>query len=347
MRFTSNFIYNDGAAEGAGDNLTATLERPADENVNDNAPVIEKQDAPAIEAPLLTAEELKNYGFDSKEQLKEFLAKQKELSVPDEEKQKKLNVEKAEFLKHAADNGISLDDISKYESLQAKNNLDLVWERYLAEEKEDNPELTEQEIKDNFDIEYRTKSENAKEKERFQKKIEKEANELRSPYKASFDKAQSSFKEEKDIRTKYPEYQKVIDKVIKDNTPDKLTVFKTKDGEEEVDVDLELTKEQKEEVAKMFNNPKSFQQYLNSGDKVSDFEKKVAKKIEGFIKVNNFDAAVQKSYEKGMGIGTKKGSTVGAENLFALNQSTSNEFSNITTLEESNAKIAAARARTK
>lgn len=339
---TRNKFFYDAAPEGnEGGGQTQEQQQQQEQS---QPPV-----APAV--PLLSADELKDFGFQSGEELKAFLAKQKEANISEEEKQKKANIEKADFLKYAAENDFNLDEINQYEVVKQKADTDLVFEKFLKEYQEENPELSGEELKEaaklEFETEYKLNSENEKAKQRGLARLEKEAKELRSPYETSYQKAQEMYKENVNMKQVFPKYEKFIDEVIAEGTPDTIKV-KAKAGEEEIEIDaVELTADQKKEVEKFFKNPKTFAEYLKGGDKADELKAKIAKKIEGFIKANNFDKAVQRGLELGIGLGTKKGSNVGAENPFAVaNGNKSGQTTKVVaSIEESNARIAEARQR--
>jgi hypothetical protein len=351
--YSSFFIYNSDGGEpgggGAEEQLPTGDETQGQQQQTTTTPQVE---TPSPQG-LLTQEELAAYGFQTADELKIFLQKQKEAQIPEEEKQRLANLEKAEFFQTAAQSGFNIEDLTKYESVKTKADAELVFEKFVADFKEENPDIEESELEDAaklaFDDEYKLSSDNEKAKQRGLKRLERDAKELRSPMETVYQKAKSIFEEQRQMKTVFPEYNKFIESVINENTPDKVVLFQTKDGEDEIAVDTEITKEQREEIAKLFKNEKTFAQYLNDKQSKEELGKKIAKKIEGYIRQNNFETAVKKAYETGVGIGTKRGSTVGAENLFgvaAQSKGGTAEIKNLS-LEESNKRIAEARSRYK
>ena len=252
MFFKPKFFYETNAENTGGG---GTAENKEDKKV---------QTTVDVTAPLFTQDELKSFGFDTPDALKEHLRQHKENAVPEADKIKKANIEKANLIKYATEQNIAnVDDFSSYESLSKKADADLVYEKFAAEQKEDNPELTDDEIKENFNSEYKLNSENAKEKERGQQKLAKEAKELRSPAAEKITKAQEAYKEYSSLSEKYPQFQKFIGEVIKKNTPDKLILSNVKEGEDQIPIEIEITAEQRKEISKMFDNGKIYRDYID------------------------------------------------------------------------------------
>jgi hypothetical protein len=233
--------------------------------------------------------------------------------------QRENELERVNFRKFAVEEKLMKDeDFSGYESVTKKADADLVYDKFAAEQKEDDPTLTPEQIRENFDNEYKLNSDNEKAKVRGEQKIAREAKELRNPFTSKYTEAENSYKERKSLTAQLPKFEAFIDEVIKENTPEKLVLFKAKEGEEEVPIETELSEDQRKEISKLFKNPKNFRDYADSGDKKDDLKTKIAKKITGYLKINNFEKVAEKSFETGKGIGLKKGSTVGSTNPFAL-----------------------------
>ncbi len=333
MRFISRFYYDKDANEGAGGAAAAPP-------VTDPPPVVIPEDVQKELAELRA--------------FKETIAKTEPAKTPEQLK-KAAEVDKADFIKYSAENDLmKVDDITKFESLKAKADRDLVFESFatdikdeLTEElKAENPEITEAEIeekvKEKFESEYPINSKNPKAKERAEKKLARDAKEIRNPLETPYTKAQERYTEFKKVNTEVPVFNKLMDEIIKESTPEKIVV-KTKDGDQEIDVEIGLTNEQRTEVEKIFKGHKTFGRYYNSSDEEKGkFKATIQKKIETYIKANIFEQAVAKGFEKGKGIGTAQGSTTGANNPFPLQQNKKQE-TKVISLEESNAKAAAQR----
>lgn len=317
--FNRIIFFEDGAGEGGGGNL-------GDPNTPPQIPE-------EIQREL---DELRNFK-------KSVAEKQPELTP--EQIAKNQEIEKADFRKMAIERDLLKDeDFTRYETLQQKKDLELVKEDFEREFREKNPEAELEDIEDAFNQQYHLNSENEVLKNRGLKLLEKDAKEIRNPYETKYKSAQDIYNQEKDVKATVPEFNKFIDDVIKDSTPDKLP-FKVKDGDQEIEIDTELSEEQRKEIEKIFKNNKTFYSFVTSKDKREELKSQIAKKITGYIKINNFDKAAQKSFEVGVGIGTKRGSDAGAQNPFPLNQGSGAPGAGTSkkSLEESNEKIANAR----
>lgn len=332
MAFKSTFYFNDGGANGGGGAAPDA--------------VVDKPQIPEDIQKELT--ELRAF--------KEQTVNKTQDKTPDQ-LSKEQEIEKAEFLKYSAENDLlKIDEYNQYESLKSKADRDLVFEKFsteikeeLTEElKEENPDISdaeiEEKVKERFESEYPVNSKNQKTKERAERKLARDAKELKNPLESKYSTAKERFTEAKDIVSKIPEFNKAIDEIIKESTPEKIVV-KTKDGEQEIDIEVELTKEQRSEIEKLFKSEKVFGRYYNSDEKEKGtFKEKVQKKIEGYIKANTFDSAVAKGFEAGKKIGTNQGSNVGANNPFPLKEGQKQE-TKVVSIDESTAKVAEARAR--
>lgn len=311
MFILPRFFYNDGATENAGG--------APDTEVADKVESTNNSETKDTPAPIFTLEELKEFGFDSPEAAKAFLAEQKAKNIPDEEKQRKEQIEKAELIKYAAENDLmKVEDFNTYESLKVKADRDLVYERFAKELKEEDPELSDEDIKEEFETEYKINSANEKRKAKGLERLQKEAGEIRTPYEAKFQTATSQYNETKELKAQYPKFATFVDNLI-GSISDKYTVLKVKEGEEEVAIDIELTKEDRDAISKAFKNEKTFYAFFKGGEAgLNDLKTKISQKIDGYIKTSKFDVAVNKVAETYKGIGVKAGSNVGAENPFAL-----------------------------
>ena len=343
MNFKPKFYYDNGANEGGGSGDTTAGTLPNEGNQQEPP----KQEIPS---PIITDEELKTYGFDSKDAFKTFLAKHKEDSVPEAERQEKANIEKANLLKFAAENKLlKVEEYNQYETLKSKSDKDLVFENYLSEYKDEHKDITdpselEAAAKEDFDYEYKLKDgETETAKAKGLKKLEREAKELRNPIETKVTAAQEQFKQNNNIRETYPKFEKLVKETVLKNTPDKTILYKAKDGENEIPVEIELTQKDRDAMAKEFMTPKTFQKFLDL--KPEEFNAMIDKKQQGWVKLNKFDEVNAKTFEIGKGIGVKSGSNVGAENPFPLKRSENTMPTTSGTLEESNTKMSEQRKR--
>jgi len=331
MFFNPKLFREDGAADNGGGNEPDSKNKTT---INTTVDVLK---------PLFTEEEIKGFGFESVDAMKEHLRQQKENSIPLEEKKKQEDLDKANFIKYSTENGLmNPDEITQFESLKNKADRDLVFESFAKEEKEDDPDLSDDEIKEKFENKYDLNSANEKTKARGESKISKEAKELRSPYSSKFENASKEYADAKKMAAKIPEYNKFMDGLVEELTPEKLVLFKAKEGEEEIAVDVDITKEERAAILKDFKNNKNFVTFLDKPEQAKDL---LTKKITSFLKVKYFDTVNAKSLEIGKGIGTKQGSTVGANNPFHLTKENKKTETKPLGLEESNDKIAQARQR--
>jgi len=351
MSFLPKMFYEDGA-EGTGKGGAAAATETTKEGENkDTQPIIDPIKT-EIPKPIITDEELKSYGYDSPEALKTFLQKQKEESITPEEKLQKENIEKANFLKYGTEQKlITVDEYNAFENIKSKSDQDLVFESFLKDYKEDHPEITDEKelseaAKDDFDYEYKLKdgvSESAKKKGLA--KLARDANDLRAPFESKVVSAKSKFEEttsqEKLVKDNYPKFEKFLKESIVKNTPDKTVLYKAKNGEEEVPVEIELTQKERDAMFKEFSTPKTFREFLDK--KPEEVQAILDKKMQGWVKLNKFDEVNAKTFEIAKGIGTKEGSNIGAENSFPLRNNTNAIVVTSETLAESNDKLSNAR----
>lgn len=263
---------------------------------------------------------------------------EKEPTKTPEQIAKEAEIEKVNFRKYSVENDLMKDDdFNAFDTLSKKQSRDLVYEKFAKEQLEDNPEITDDEIKDAFESEYKLNELNEKAKARGLARLEKEASEIKNPIETAYKNAKTRYDEDKSISAQAPAFKKFIDNLIAENTPDKLTLGKTKDGEEEVSIEVELTKADREELAKTFTSAKAFRAFLDGKDKPEEVKANLVKKINGFLKQKYFDTALSKSFETGHGRGVKKGSNVGANNPFALQKQQGQDHGNAkTSMQEVN-----------
>lgn len=338
MFFSFRKFYNEGASEGAGGTTDVNTDKT---EVNNAAP-------PQASLPEDVAREL--------EELRTFKqtveASKADIKTP-EQIAKEAEVDRANFLKFSTENDLlKVDDYSKYESLKSKADRDLVFEDFTTQYKTENPNADpttlDQEIKDAFDAQYHLASENKTLKARGEKLLAKEAEALRNPYELKYKTAQERYSEEKEFRNAYPKYEKFYTEKVSKLIPDEVTLFTQKDGETEIPIKVKITAEEKAEIAKQFNNEKTFYNFTKVKDgNTSDFEKSLEKKILGTIRERKLNDAFLETWKAAEGIGLRKGSTTGADNLFGAQQTSSGKQNEakVITLAESNAKIAQARER--
>jgi hypothetical protein len=302
MKFFSKF-YDDGAGNGGPGDGTAP-----------------------VETEVFTPE--------LKQELESLRAFQKSITEKEPEKtpeqlQKEVELEKVNLRKFSVENDLMKDDdFQKLETVKNKKDEDLVFEDFSDEWEKDNPEADprtkEEEKRAAFEAQYHIKSDNKTNKERGQKLIAQEAAAIRNPLETTYQTAKSRYDLEKMVKGEINGYNEYINSIIKENTPEKLIVkASVKSGKEgeadtELDVDVDITEDQRKEIQKIFNNKKTFHDYVSDKDKRDELKVKIAKKITGYIKENMFERAIQRAAEVGHGNGMSKGSNVGAEQPFAI-----------------------------
>jgi len=339
IHFLNRFIYNDDADSGAGGAVDTSgvvneIGKPAEDNAPD----------PAAPAAAVIPDDIRS----ELEQLRAFkAANTKAPEKSPEELERENERDRAEFIKYSVDNDLfKIDELTQYESLKVKADADLVFESFVKDFKEENPDIEDEEelseaAKEEFEKIYKISSDNEKIKEKGLAKLARDAKEIRSPYESKIQTAETNYKEEKQVRQKMPDFDKFIDSQIKKNAPDKFSI-KVKAGDTDVPVEIELTAEDREAIAKEFKTPKTFYSFNKS---VEETEKALDKKIQGWVKVNKMEQIVSKAFEIGEGLGVRGGSNTGADAPFALRQGQPRMTAKVLTLEDSNAKIAEARSR--
>ena len=294
-----------------GENPEKKVDEKKPEGVNQNEPP----------APNPLDEFLKEFNLESVEQLKEKLKpppKQKELSP--EEKEKEAKVYQANLLSFAAEKGImNPEDYVKFENVKAKADHDLVYEGFASELKEDEPDLTEEEIKEKFENRYPVNSDNPKIKARAEARLKKEAAEYRKPLESSFNKAKTEFDEDRDFRNTFPDYDKTIRGFITENIPAKYEAYKAKDGDEEIAVEVDLSEDEKKEitenVAKRIQTTDTFSQYKKG--EIEALKKLTQQVTAAFVREKKREEANAKIAATYLKRGFDKGS-VGAKAPFPL-----------------------------
>jgi hypothetical protein len=309
MKLT-RFFYEDGAGGNAGGDAGAAGAAAA---------------AAAASQPesVLTADQLKDYGIENAEQLQTILRQHKESAIPAEEKQRKENERKADVMQFSVKNNIaSLEDFTQADSLKNTPDRDLLFKKFDKEWREDNPDVTDPDeiaagVKAAFEAEYRLNSPNEKAKARGEARMAKEAAEMRNPVISKVEQANTQYNERKALEGKVPEFETFVNKLIEKVTPEKVAISKVKEGEAEVEIEVEFSKDDRKELAKLFRTPKTFAAFQSATDPKA-LEDDLTKKMDGFLRLKYFDTAVSKSYEKGKGAGTAQGSTVGAGQPYGI-----------------------------
>lgn len=311
MFILPRFFYDDDATDKTGgDTDTGNQQQQVNTEVN-------------LLKPLFTESQLKDFGFDNAEQFQEHLQRHKENRVPDDVKKKNADMEKAEFLQISTEEGLmNVDEYSAYETISKRTDRDLVFEKFATEYKVDNPEATDAIIQEEFNAEYKLDSDKEKVKTRGESRLKKEAEELRSPLSSKHTAAKEYVDNFRVSKKELPAFHKFVDDLVQELMPDTVSLGKakddTKDDEDEIDIPATITKEQREEIAKLFKSPKYFNAFMDNKDKLKEtLSPSLSKKINSIIKQNNFDSAITYAFKQGKDIGRKRGSNIGAEQLYS------------------------------
>ena len=287
-----------------------------------------KEDAPVVDPYKGLLEEL---GLESLDALKERLKpKDPDKVESPEEKEKRENLYRVEMQKYAVEQGLMKpDEFVKLENLKGKEDRSLVYESWLPTWKSENPDVdpadVEERAREDFEAEYHLNSTNEKTKARGLAKITKEANEMRSPLESSYTRVKTEFDEDRSIKNDLPDYNKKMAGFIQENIPAKVKLFETKDGEDTVPVEIDLTDDQRKEiyakVDKKMRNASTFQLY-KKGD-LKQLGEIAKREAEAEIWATQRETGLQKIAETFLKRGDEKGykrGSVGAKNPFPLLQ---------------------------
>lgn len=342
--FPKRFLDTTSDDNGGG----GTSEETVVAELGNEQEVVTGEQPKEVPANVISDDDLKSFGFDSKESLAKFIKEKKQESISPEDKKAQEDLEKANFIKYSTEKKIlNVDEYNQYETIKARADKDLVFESYLNDYKEEHPEITDaDELKEaaqeDFDFEYKINSTNEVTKRKAEKKLARDAKELRTPIESKVLTAKERFnseeKEYKYIQETYPKFEKFVDTLITKNTPDKKVVTTIKSGEDNVDIEIELTKADRDAIAKAFKTPKTFQSFTS--EKPEEIQASLDKKIEGWIFENKKNEIFAQIADKAKGIGTKEGSAVGANNPFALKKGEIVSKTGEESLEESNKRMA-------
>lgn len=280
----------------------------------------------------ISEDELKDLGFASFDELKASLKKQKEETVSPEEQVRLNNLYKVNLQKYAVEEGkMNPDDFTKLESFKDKSNRDIVLSAFITEQKGENSNLTDAEIKAAFDEEYPVFDEtdedeadsNKTKNKRIEKRLSKEASIIKIPLEKSIESIKKEFDNSNNLKKEFPDYAKKVEAIIKEELPSKFDFFKGKDGEEEVTVGIELNEADKKDiselVSKKVQNLESFGLY-KKGDTAA-LQVLVKEAINEHLWSPSYrEKGLAKMAETFLSRGVKKGSTVGATNPFPVNR---------------------------
>lgn len=277
-------------------------------------------------------EELKELGFNSIDDLRASLKRQKEETISPEEQQRRDNLYRVNLQKYAVEEGkMNPEEFNKLEALKDKSNRDIVFEAFVKEQKAEDPKLTEDEIKSAFEEEFPTYDEsdeddgekNKARNKRIEKKIAKVVDSIKSPLESKVNSLKTEYNEHVSNIEKAREFNEKIPGLIEKAIPSKFDFYSTKDGDEEVKVDLELSTEDKKQISAAIKEKvltlSTFGVY-KKGD-TQALESIVKNAVEEHLWSPTYrQKALEKMAQTFLDRGVKKGSNVGAENPFPMNQ---------------------------
>lgn len=296
------FFDNEGVGDGGG-----VVDAPAEvvPPVDDPPPPPEN-----VNIPLSV---LKEWGFDSVEQATEHFAKAKSPEPTEEEKKKAQEIENADFRAYAIKGGLMKeDDFKLYDKVTGTTDRDLVFENFFQDFKEANTEIEEDEMEEAaqeaFDAEYRTASE---------KRIKREADMIRRDSIKAFNDAKEDYKDNVAWEGGKNKWTAFVAKTIEAALPgEDLKFFAGKDGDNEINIAIKLTKEEKAEIAKQVLTPKRYAQFLEG--KEDEVAKTITQRVVSAAQQKYLPKAIEMSIQEGIKIGKTRGSFVGSTNPFPI-----------------------------
>lgn len=274
-----------------------------------------------------TAELLKKFKVDSLEELEKKLAEKDKKPLSKEEQEKADEVYEASLRQFAVEKGkMKLEQFDQLTTLKSKKDADLIFEKYLEDWKEENPEVKEnihESAKEDFEKEYRLNSENEKIKAKGIQRLAKEAAELRSPLESSYNDVKEEFDAVTQYRVDFPNYVKSLEKIANELVPEKVEYYRGKDGDEELPpIEIPLSADDRKEIldkiTKRLQSPDSFGIWKEG--KTEDLKERVSEYAEYLVGKKTKENGNAKIAEFFLGKGMDKGSKIGAENSFATQQ---------------------------
>lgn len=294
----------------------------------------------------ISTERLKDWGFESQEQLNEFFEKRKLEQIPEEEKKKQEELDELEFKKFAVEGGYAkTEDFDGFSKLSQKDKKELAFENFVKEFREDNQDIEDEDIldyaKEEFNREFKLDGYSEKQQQRGLAKLDKYVNEIIHPFSEKISKAKEEYDNFKTIKKEFPKFEEFISESVKNVASQKLNVvsFKVKNGED-INIDIELSDKDKEELYKNFATHKTFYKYNKDGESL---KKELESKMKSWLWVNKKDEIIKSIVEKSVNVGVKNGSDIGARNPYPLSEANYNEGNDTRTLlsriRESHSKI--------
>ena len=282
------------------------------------------------------AEFLAEIGVDSVDALKDKLKETGKGELTPEQKEKAEQLYESNLRTFAVDKDLmKLEDFDQLHTLRSKEDAVLVFDKYLEDWKEENPEMvvgendiTEADIvaaaKKDFEKEFKLNHSNEKVKGKGIAKLASEAAAIRNPLLSSYNSAKEAYDTDTELRTNYPKFADSVQKVATELVPKTFEWHKGKDGEEDVNVEIEIPDDDRKEifdkVVKRLSTPDSYQLFKEG--KLDELKERVTDYVDYLVTKKSKEIGNAKIAEIFLGRGIAKGSTTGANNSFATNQST-------------------------
>lgn len=344
MAFKPTFFYN--ADEGSNAGGAADSPAASTENQQQNQQVDNNAAAAEISANVIPEDVQKELA-----ELRAFRDANKKVDEKTPEQLlKEQELDKVNFRKYAVENDFAKDeDFVQLETLQQRKDADLVFEKFIEDFKEENEDIEDEKelrelAQEEFNKTYKLTSANEKVKAKGLARLEKEANEIRSPFASKITAAKTDYESKKEIGKAYETQFVPFAKKVTESIPSKITYSKLKSGDSEVEIDIDVTPEDVKEIEEKFiKTHKAFFSFKEG--KPDEVQAKLLEKINNYLLTKKRDEGNQKLAEKFEQIGVAKGSTTGADAPFALKNNGGRQEARVLTLQDSNDKMGQARAR--
>lgn len=277
---------------------------------------------------------LKEVGVDSVDALKEKLKDTGKGELTPEQKKKAEELYESQLQNFAVEKDLmKLDEFSQLKTLKSKQDADLVFDKFLTDWKEENPDIkveegsmTEADIikaaREEFENEYKLNHSNEKVKARGVSRLASDAAAIRNPLESSYNNVKEAFDNETDLRSNYPKFAESVKGIATELVPEKFEWFKGKDGDNEVPVEIDLPEDDRKEihdkVVKRLSTAESYQLFREG--KIEELKERVTDYVDYLVTKKSKDIGNSKIAEIFLGRGIEKGSTTGANNSFATQQ---------------------------
>lgn len=314
---------------GAG----SPTETPEEKAQREAQELQQRIDAQATEKLQATFKEL---GFESLEEAREFLAEKKKPELTEEEKKKQEALYHTNLSSFAVEKDLmKLEDLNRLNQIKDMKDEDLVFDEFASEVEEEvmeelGDDATENDIaakiREKFEQEFPVSSANKKVSERAEKKLKAAAQRIREPLESSFKRAKTEYDERVSVRNEYPKYEKSMQGILNSVVPSKIAFYSGKDGDEDVNVELDVPEDVKKEILAsvtetVVKNHETFA--LHKQGKLDDIKAVINDHVEyqlwKRLSAEGKRVLAERFAKAGESRGRKSGSNVGSQNSFAVN----------------------------